>query len=414
MEEKDRESVALFRYGLIAPLINGQEKNQKEYLAKIAGEVYQVPYYGRKEYTPKAIERWLRCYRRNGFDGLKPSPRSDRGMSRVVPEMQEELILEYRKDKPDMPISIFYDRLLKEGIVVSSQISRSTVYRLLKKHGMTGREIKKEPERKRFSYDRVNILWQGDTAVGPYLTVDKKKVKTYLFAFIDDCSRIIPYAKFLYLDNTDSLKVVFKEALIRRGIPRIVYVDNAKIFRSDIFHIACASLGINLAHSKAYDASSRGKIERFFRTVRQRFLSGLENMNSLDELNSKFWAWLEEDYHRRVHSSLEMTPLDVYLSQVSNVRTVEDPEALDLLFLKREFRKVKHDGTISINRKLFEVDSEFIGEKIEVRFENDLSRVLIFKDGMVKAEAKPINLNVNAIAKRTISFQDMKGEDGDV
>ncbi len=410
MEEKERESVALFRYGLIAPLINGQEKNQKEYLARIAGEVYQVPYYGRKEYTPKAIERWLRCYRKEGFDGLKPAGRSDRGSSRVVPDIQEELILEHRKNYYEMPVSVFYDRLIKEGIVVSSQISRSTVYRILKKHGLSGREIKKDPGRKRFSYDRVNILWQGDTAVGPYLTLDKKKVRTYLFAFIDDCSRLVPYAQFLHEENTDSLKFVFKEALIRRGIPRIVYVDNAKIFRSDILHIACASLGINLAHSKPYDASSRGKIERFFRTVRQRFLSGLGKVDSLEELNTKFWAWLEEDYHRRIHSSLDMTPLDLYLSQISRVRTIEDPGMLDILFLKRDFRKVKHDGTITINKLLFEVDAELIGEKVEVRFENDLSKVLIFKDGMASSEAKPVNLNVNAVAKRSISFKDMKGD----
>lgn len=208
----------------------------------------------------------------------------------------------------------------------------------------------KNTNRKHFSYDTVNMLWQGDMSIGPYLVIDGKKTKTFLFAFIDDCSRVVPYAAFTLTEKFEALRNIFKEALIRRGIPKIVYVDNGKIYRSDAFHIACASLGITLTHTKPYDAASKGKIERFFGTVKTRFFPLIKHQppSSLEKLNQRFWQWLEEDYHRKVHASLGMTPLDLFLSQASKVRMVEDPASLDPIFLRREQRKVKHDGTISL------------------------------------------------------------------
>jgi len=133
----------------------------------------------------------------------------------------------------------------------------------------------------------------------------------------------------------------------------------------------------------------------------------LHPANSLSELNQRFWQWLEEDYHRKVHASLGMTPLDVYLSQVSRVRMVEDPAALDPLFLKRDRRKVKHDGTISIGGKLFEVPPRFIGQQIEVRF--DEGAVYVYENGLMAGKAVPVNFTDNAHIKRerSLSFQEM-------
>lgn len=415
MQEKDREKVALFRYGLIAPILNGQVANQKEYLAEIAGKVHQVPHYGPKEFTPKTLAGWLLAYRRAGFEGLKPRQRSDRGQSRKLGQEQEEHLLALRQELRDMPVSVFYDRLVDKGEFLPKDISYATVYRILKKHGMIGKESVRSPERKRFAYDTVNTLWQGDMSVGPYLVLNGRKTKTFLFAFIDDCSRLVPFAQFFFSEKFDSLRTVFKEALIRRGVPRIVYVDNGKIYRSDTFQIACASLGIALTHTQPYDAASKGKIERFFGTVKTRFLPLLKSQpaNSLDELNHRFWQWLEEDYHRKIHASLGMSPLDMYLSQASRVRMVEDPASLDPLFLKREKRKVKHDGTISVNNKLYEVPPRFIGQRIEIRFDED--GVYVYEDGQAVAKAVPVNFADNARVKRdrALSFQEMlSGKEG--
>jgi len=225
VEEKGRENIALFRYGLIAPILNSQVSSQKEYLAEVTSKVHQVPRYGPREFTPKTLSCWLLAYRREGFDGLKPKARSDRGKPRKMTMEQEAHLLSLRKEERNIPASVFYDQLVDSGQILPREVSYATVYRLLKKHGLIGKDAVKTPERKRFAYDTINTLWQGDMSVGPYLLVDGKKRETFLFAFIDDCSRVVPFAQFFFSEKFDSLKTVFKEALIRRGIPKIVYCD---------------------------------------------------------------------------------------------------------------------------------------------------------------------------------------------
>lgn len=412
MTDNDREKIALFRFGLISPIINGQVTNQKEYLAKVAAKKHDVPYYGQKEYVPKTISRWLRDYRRGGFNNLKPKRRSDKGKSRIItPELKEDL-LNTRKEHPDWSVSLFYDQLVTNKVVRPSEVSYSTVYRFLKKKDLLSNSPRKEGERKRFAYDTVNTLWQGDMMVGKYLNINGKKVRTNLFAYVDDCSRIIPYAMFLDTEKFSAVQKVLSEAILRRGIPKLLYLDNGKIFRSDRLHYACASLGITLIHTKPYDAASKGKIERFFSTVRKRFLPLLtdEDLSSLDNLNQRFFLWLEEDYHRKIHSAIKMTPLDKYMSQISRIRTLDDPAKLKMLFLKREKRKVQHDATISVNKELYEVPPVLIGKKIEIRLDPETyEEIFIYDEDQCLGKAKPVIMADNAHVKRrsNISFQDM-------
>lgn len=415
MDEKEREQVALFRFSLIAPILTGQVVSQKDYLAEVAAKKHQVPYYGEKEFTPKTMVCWLSAYRREGFEGLKPRQRSDRGQPRKLSREQEEHILALRRLERSMPASVFYERLVDKGEILPRNVSYTTLYRLLKRHGLIGKDMVKCPERKRFAYDTVNTLWQGDMSFGPYLTVERKKQQTYLFAFIDDCSRVVPFAQFFFSEKTESLATVFKEALLRKGIPKIIYVDNGKIYRSEVFQLACASLGIVLTHTQPYDAPAKGKIERFFGTVKTRFFPALklEPPSSLSVLNRRFWQWLEEDYHRREHASLGMSPLDMYFSQSSRVRLVDDPAFLEHLFLRRQIRKVRHDGTISLNNQLFEVPPKYTGRQIELRFNED--GAYIYEQGLPVGQAVPVNLADNAHVKRTrsLSFQELltrKGE----
>jgi len=136
------------------------------------------------------------------------------------------------------------------------------------------------------------------------------------FAFIDDCSRIIPFAYFSTKQNFGVMKDVYLKAVIRRGIPALVYLDNGKVYRSSIFHEGCARMGTTVIHAQVRDAASKGKIERFFSTVRKRFLPLISTeMLPLDELNRAFLQWLEDDYHRKIHTGLGMTPLEKYMSQ---------------------------------------------------------------------------------------------------
>ncbi len=412
MTENDREKIALFRYGLISPILNGQIKNQKEYLEKEAARVHNVPYYGPKEYVPKTIYGWLRNYRRGGFDALKPKRRSDRGKSRKINGQLKTKLLNLRKKHPELSVKLFYDQMIKDEEFLPSEISYSTLYRFFKKNNLVKNSFQKKKDRKRFSFDLVNKMWQGDLSYGPWLTINGKKKRSYLVAFIDDYSRIVSYGKFFMTEKFSGLKKVFTQALLRRGIPDLVYVDNGKIYKSDRLHLACAELGITLIHTKPYDAASKGKIERFFSTVKSRFIPLLtdKEKSSVELLNKAFFRWLEKDYHRKKHASLGDTPLKTYMNQIDRVKTLDKPEILEKLFLKREKRKVKNDGTISFKKKLYEVPPAFIGKKIEIRFdpENE-DEVYLYDEGQEIKKIRPVNLHENAYLKRErhLSFQNI-------
>lgn len=403
MNEKEREQVALFRYGLIAPLFNGQV-DPKVYLQELEGKIHSIPYYGERKIAIKTIQEWLLHYRRNGFEALKPKKRGDRGNSRRLSPDDQDQILEIRKKNLHMPVSVFYEQLIEHGELNKEQISYSTINRLLKKHNLVGKQILATPERKRFSHEKVNVLWQGDLSHGPYVPINGKMKKTFLIAYIDDCSRLIPYAQFFSSEKFDGLRVVTKEALIRRGKPSIIYADNGKIYRSETLQYVCAQLGITLAHTMPFDPRAKGKIERMFKTVQTRFypLLQTEPAQSLEELNERFWRWLEENYHRKVHASLDgKTPHEVFQSQLKDITFLEDPSILDTIFLKREQRKVKADGTITLNKQLYEVPSRFIGHSIDVRL--DEKGVYIFENNKKVAEAIPVSMKDNAHAKRVRS-----------
>lgn len=304
--------------------------------------------------------------------------------------------------------------MVRQGTLLSCETSYYSVYRFLKKHGLhkLPPETKSaQKDRKKFAYDQVNRLWQGDMMAGPYLYSEGRKKATYLFAFIDDCSRIIPYARFDTSQNFNAMKSVFIEALVRRGIPQVVYLDNAKVYRSKLFHEASARLGITIAHAEVYDAASKGKVERFFRTVRERFLPLLPHpLTSLEQLNEAFFLWLEEDYHRKEHSALGMSPLNKYLSQVNQLKLAPDPDTIHHLFLQTEKRRVNNDATISISSRFFEVPSHLIGQRLTVRFNpDDLSMVWLYLEDELLGQAKPVIPSDNAIIKRQqhiLSFKD--------
>ncbi len=412
MNESLREEIALFRYQLIAPILIGEINNLTKYFERIANKIYDVPHYGKREYSPKTFSTWLMKYRKSGFDGLKPKKRSDKNCSRKIDGSLKQTLLAKREELPKASIKLVYDELIKSGAFTPSQISYSTIYRFYKKHNLLTKRVRQEGYRKRFAHEKVNALWQGDTMMGPYLKLKNSKVKTFLFAFIDDCSRIITHAEFFTTEKFSSVKNVVSKAILKRGLPKLIYVDNGKVYTSNRLHFACASLGITLIHTKPYDASSKGKIERFFLTVRKRFIPLLtaEDLSSIESLNQQFFKWLEVDYHRKNHGTLNMTPLDKYMSQRSQITMLDNPEKLKKIFLKRVNRKVRHDATISLHSVLYEVSPELISKNVEVRYDPELTDdIYIYYDGHFYGEAVKVNFEDNAHVKRenSISFQSL-------
>lgn len=309
-------------------------------------------------------------YRAGGLLALKPGYRSDRGKSRrITPEMAEKIEAK-RKEKPELCGTLLYDALIKEGVFTPDRVSLATFYRFLANRPGPKKEDE-EKETRRFSYQGVNELWQADIMYGPYLKAGRTKRQTYLVCFIDDASRLIPHAEFFLEQNFGAVRCAFKEAVLKRGVPKLLYTDNGKVYRCGQLSVICASLGCVLLHARPFSPQGRGKIERFFKTVRMRFLSLLspDKIGSLEELNLRFWQWLDEDYQRKPHAALATSPLDYFLSQAGRVRLLPDPARVEEHFLLRVTRKVHHDATFTLENLLYETEPRFSNLRLEVRYE---------------------------------------------
>ena len=410
MDEKTKNAIALKKFSIIGPVLNGQVSNNAEYFRKVTNSPIEMPYYGIRNYSYKTLESWLCDYNKHGLDGLVRGCRSDKGKPRKISTELGEEILTRRKSNPRIPITLLYEQMVSDGLVDPLCISRPTVYRYIEDLSLSGefKSVDENPESLRFSHEHVGDLWQGDVMYGPYITIGKKKFQTYLHMFIDDASRYPLYSQFYLSQNFETLRHCFKEAVLRRGIPRLVYTDNGKIYRSQQFEYICASLGCTLLHSQPFVPQGRGKVERMFSTVRMRFLSSLNpnTIKDLDELNERFFKWLEDDYKRKAHNGLNgLSPHDVFMSQVSKLKLVTDVERTSESFLLRITRKIQPDATTQIENILYETDSRFSGKRVEIRYEpewlNDVTKALpIYVDGKKTGDARVVRFHDNAHAMR--------------
>jgi transposase InsO family protein len=283
------------------------------------------------------------------------------------------------------------------------KLKPTTVNRLLSRHGLMEREVPaSEKDRRRFAFQKAGELWMSDVMHGPSVLVGKVKRKTYLIAFLDDATRVVPYAAFALSENTAAFLPVFKQAVLRRGVPKRLFVDNGAAYRSQHLSLVCAKLGVVLIHARPYDAAAKGKQERFFRRVRSQLLPILveADFKSLEALNRRLWAWIETEYHCSPHKGLAgQTPLDRWAQVADEVRYLDAD--LDDLFLAETMRKVQKDRTVSLNGKAYEVDASLVGATVTLRFDPSLPgrAIQVQHDGKTWS-AKLVDLYGNCFVKR--------------
>jgi transposase InsO family protein len=279
------------------------------------------------------------------------------------------------------------------------QVARSTLERQLRLQGLSGREIKatqKQVVSRRFNRQGRNTLWQTDLKYGPYLPDPNHpghKLRTYLIAIIDDATRMVVQAEFYANQKLPVLEDAFRKAILRCGTPDNLYLDNGKIFVSQWLRLACAKLRIRHLNTKAYSPESKGKIERFNRTVEE-FLqeARLEKVETLEQLNKLFRDWLSEGYNHRVHSALSgKSPAEAFSQDTKPLR-FSSPEALSEAFLWEKNPKVDNSGCISLNGLCYEVGVEYIRKKVVARYDPfDLSQIEIWYGGTRKKVVSPAN-----------------------
>ena len=409
MDDAKRLEIATFRYGVIAPVLHDQGKGQMEYFRLMASRRLDVPHVGLRQYAPGTFKSWLRRYRRDGLDGLMPKKRSDAGSQRVITPFMSQRIREILADHPRISVIHLREMLIAEELIASNRASETTIRRHIRSEGLRPPSEEPPKARKRFEKPQANDLWTLDFMHGPRVKGSRRsRVKTYLAAAIDDHSRYLPLGEFLSTETYSALASALKVAFLRHGLPKMLYCDNGSAFSSADLALACARLGVALVHSKPYDSPSRGKIERFFGTVRSRFLAvaNLDKTTSLERLNSLFDEWLEHDYHRRVHSGVKERPLDRYMRSLASSRPRKiSREELDLVFYRTLRRKVKNDCTVSIAGRPWEAPADWMGKTVEIRhpLENP-DQLYLFAGGKPVCRLRPVNLVENARTTKPIRF----------
>jgi putative transposase len=364
------EKIALHKFSIIAPVINGDEITQTGYFKKMAEKFYDVPGIGRKKYQWKTFKSWLNIYRAHGFEGLKPQIRNDKGKSRVIDKYLHQAIEEKLMLFPKIKIPMLHLMLTEDGLITEGSPCENTLRKYVDDNDLKPPKDKLSKPRKKFEKPFVNDLWLSDFMHGDHFIIDEKKQKLFLCGMIDDHSRMMTGCRWMLRENSSTLELVLKDAVATYGIPKAFYCDNGSVYVSHHLQVVCARLGIALIHSKPYDSPSRGKIERFWRTVRDSFmpLASREKNYSLDDFNRLFADWLNQHYHRRIHHGIGEPPLERYLenAQKSRIRRISQEE-IELVFQQTFIRKVNNDATISVDSVLFEVPPKYIGTKIELR-----------------------------------------------
>ena len=397
MNDETRKQIALFRYKLISPVLAEPRRAQNEYFREQEQKEHHFPHQGPKRVKLSTFKSWLRKYRREGFDALMPKPRKDGGRPRRLSEVEMGAIRGKCKAYPDLTVQKLYESLLRDGQLGASPICYNTLLRIVHQENLLP-ELGRTDRRKRYETPAFGELWVCDFMHGPSVEVGTRTVKSILCAVIDDHTRMIVGYAFAGTETVSALITVLKEAFLTYGLPRRLYVDNGPAFSSELLLSACAQSGISLIHSKPYDSPSRGKIERFFRSVRMRFLCCLNDKITLEEINEAFSLWLKEDYHHKHHRGIDEEPITRYHRSIkqTDMKRLTSAE-LDEIFLVRHDRVVGNDATISFKGKIYEVPAAYIRQRIEIRHPvDDREALYLFENGARIARLKPVDVRENA------------------
>lgn len=370
----------------------------------------------RHQFTWRTIETWRCRYNKHGVTQLDTKPRSDKNTQRKVTiaevaEAINDVLPSLRVNKVGkIPKSTLYRCLLERNYFTRQQIAPNTFRRFVREHDLLNTQATQKL-RTSFAMQYANELWQGDTMYGPSIQqADGSWKKTFLIAFIDDASRLITHAEFFYRDNTEKLVEAFRTALYKRGKPERLYFDNGSNYTSKEILQACVRLNIRLSHAPVRDGAAKGKIERFFRGFRDRFLVMHDVFESLDQLNHKTQDWIETHYNSQPHSGIHMKPLDRFNLDHNRIQFLCNDEFTDEVFFVEEDRVVSKVNTISIFAKKYECPVDLRGKTIQVRFDrNQRNRLVIDYKAQRMGEATSLNPVFNA--KQTRSKSPEKSHD---
>jgi putative transposase len=382
--------VALFRYALIReaadPALSVRQRGQL--VRELASRMHAHPDGSQIRVGRSTLDDWIRAWRAGGFEALKPKPRA---LSPKVPDDMLHLAEALKRENPDRTAAHICELL---ALSCGWTPNERTIQRYFRRIGLTRKALTATRAFGRFEAGRPNELWVGDALHGPVVV----RHKAILFAFLDDHSRLVPGWRWGTAEDTLRAEAALRRGLVSRGIPEAVYVDNGSPFVSSQLLRACASLQVRLIHSRPHRPQGRGKIERFFRTVRDQFLVEVahSDVDNVAHLNQLFGAWVETVYHRAVHSETGHTPLERFTAGATTVR-YPTAEELHEAFLWSEHRTVTKTATVSLHSNTYQVDAALVGRKVELVFDPfDLTRIEVRWAGRPMGAAVPVVIGRHA------------------
>ena len=368
--QKEQMEIARMRFGIIAPLVQGTypDVSMAAYCRRVAKTPMKLPDGRVFQYKPKTVGKWFNLYNHGGMEALVPKSRCDKGGTRVIPPEAEMEIRRIRREYPRLNATQIWEKLIQDGVLCAT-VSISSVQRYIKRNGLRGNTGSEQKDRKAFEEPYFGGMWQADTCYLPYIKEDGKSRRTYLLMILDDHSRMIVGGRLFYQENAANFQQVLREAIQTYGIPQKLYVDNGAPYSNEQLSYICGSVGCVLLHTPVRDGASKGKVERNFRTLKERWLYGTDvsQIQSLEEFNRALSDYIRK-HNTTVHSATGQTPLSRYLATNDHVRLPKSREWLEESFHNRLIRNVNRDATVHLSNVCYDAPMQFIGQKVEVRF----------------------------------------------
>jgi transposase InsO family protein len=413
MDEDARRAVALFRFGVLGPLVSArlEHGDRRAHFAAAALRDYVTPSGLVVRVSARTIEAWYYRYRSSGLAGLAPGTRSDCGTSRSMSAQLADLVLRAKREKPRRSIRRIIRMLERAGLARPGELSRSSVHRLLSREGISARPTRAEDhdgevvtgsrvERRSYIAEHVGDLWVGDAlhCHRPVQFPDGRVGKAYMLSQIDSASRYVPHSYFAPGEQDTDQEHGLRQAILKCGIPRAYYVDRGPAYVAHSLSAICAELGCRLLHAGRRDAEAKGVIERWHKTWREEVEDELApGVVALSDLAAAHFAWLAREYHLRVHETVGASPRERFLAEVGELRAAPPPEKLAEIFLHRDKRTVRKDGTVRWRGGYLEVRPELTGE-IELRFDpcDPSARPRVYRAGRFYCDTRPLDRVANA------------------
>lgn len=383
-EIRKAAEVAQFRFGIIAPVIQDlyPDASRTAFYKRVAASPFTLPDGSVVEYNYKTIEKWVSMYQRGGLEALMPHTRSDKGLTRVLPDTAIEEICRLKKEFPRLNATQIHQHLVADSFIPAT-VSVCAVQRFIKRNDLKSARDPNMRDRKAFEEDEFGKIWQADTCYFPHITEDGKSRRVYCVMIIDDHSRLLVGGSLFYNDNAYNFQKVLKDAIATYGLPDKLLVDNGSPYSNEQLSMICVALGIVLIHTRPRDGASKGKSERQWRTLKERWLYSIDpsRITSLAQFNSMLRDYMRS-YNTTVHSGISCTPMERYRNTKDHPRIPESREWLDNCFFNRITRKVRKDSTVSIDKVSYDCPMQFISSTVEIRFlPDDMDSAFILYEG---------------------------------